>query len=123
MFLATKFGFIRDRADPGKRAVSGRPDYVKAACDASLRRLGTDVIDLYYAHHRIDASIPIEETVGAMADLGSGGGKVRHLGLSEAGPDSLRRGERRGTSHCRAAERVLAVVVRDRRGPRARGVP
>jgi aryl-alcohol dehydrogenase-like predicted oxidoreductase len=89
VFLATKFGFIRDRADPGKRAVSGRADYVKAACDASLRRLGTDVIDLYYAH-RIDATIPIEETVGAMADLVRAG-KVRHLGLSEAGPYSLRR--------------------------------
>jgi aryl-alcohol dehydrogenase-like predicted oxidoreductase len=89
VFLATKFGFIRDRADPGKRAVSGRPEYVKAACDASLRRLGTEVIDLYYAH-RIDASIPIEETVGAMADLVRAG-KVRHLGLSEAGPESLRR--------------------------------
>ena len=89
VFLATKFGFIRDRADPGKRAVSGRPEYVKAACEASLRRLGTDVIDLYYAH-RIDATIPVEETVGAMADLVRAG-KVRHLGLSEAGPDSLRR--------------------------------
>src|SRR6478609_7828589 len=73
VFLATKFGFVRDRA----------------ACDASLRRLGTDVIDLYYAH-RIDATVPIEETVGAMADLVRAG-KVRHLGLSEAGPDSLRR--------------------------------
>ena len=89
VFLATKFGFIRDRANPGKRAVSGKPDYVRAACDASLRRLGTDVIDLYYAH-RIDATIPIEETVGAMAELVRAG-KVRHLGLSEAGPTSLRR--------------------------------
>jgi aryl-alcohol dehydrogenase-like predicted oxidoreductase len=89
VFLATKFGFIRDRADPGKRAVSGRPEYVRAACEASLRRLGTDVIDLYYAH-RIDASVPVEETVGAMADLVRAG-KVRYLGLSEAGPDSLRR--------------------------------
>lgn len=89
VFLATKFGFIRDRADPGKRVVSGHPDHVRAACDASLRRLGTDVIDLYYAH-RIDASVPIEETVGAMADLVRAG-KVRHLGLSEAGATSLRR--------------------------------
>jgi len=89
VFLATKFGFVRDRADPGKRSVSGKPDYVRAACDASLRRLGTDVIDLYYAH-RIDPAVPIEETVGAMADLVRAG-KVRHLGLSEAGPDSLRR--------------------------------
>ncbi len=89
VFLATKFGFIRDRADPGKRVVSGRPDYVRAACDASLRRLGTDVIDLYYAH-RIDPAVPVEETVGAMADLVKAG-KVRHLGLSEAGATSLRR--------------------------------
>lgn len=89
VFLATKFGFVRDRADPGKRVVSGKPDYVRAACDASLRRLGTDVIDLYYAH-RIDPNTPVEETVGAMADLVKAG-KVRHLGLSEAGADSLRR--------------------------------
>lgn len=89
VFLATKFGFIRDRADPHKRAVSGKPDYVRAACDASLRRLGTDVIDLYYAH-RVDPTVPIEETVGAMADLVKAG-KVRHLGLSEAGATSLRR--------------------------------
>ncbi len=89
VFLATKFGFIRDRADPGKRAVSGKADYVRAACEASLKRLGTDVIDLYYAH-RIDATIPVEETIGAMAELVKAG-KVRHLGLSEAGPTSLRR--------------------------------
>jgi len=89
VFLATKFGFIRDRADPHKRVVSGKPDYVRAACDASLRRLGTDVIDLYYAH-RVDPTVPIEETVGAMADLVKAG-KVRHLGLSEAGATSLRR--------------------------------
>ena len=89
VFLATKFGFIRDRAEPHKRVVSGKADYVRAACDASLRRLGTDVIDLYYAH-RIDATIPIEETVGAMAELVKAG-KVRHLGLCEAGPTSLRR--------------------------------
>lgn len=89
VFLATKFGFIRDRADPGKRAVSGKADYVRAACDASLQRLGVDVIDLYYAH-RIDANTPVEETVGAMADLVKAG-KVRYLGLSEAGPTSLRR--------------------------------
>jgi aryl-alcohol dehydrogenase-like predicted oxidoreductase len=89
VFLATKFGFIRDRADPGKRVVSGKPEYVRAACDASLRRLGIDVIDLYYAH-RVDATVPIEETVGAMADLVRAG-KVRYLGLSEAGATSLRR--------------------------------
>jgi aryl-alcohol dehydrogenase-like predicted oxidoreductase len=89
VFLATKFGFIRDRAEPHKRVVSGKADYVRAACDASLQRLGIDVIDLYYAH-RIDANTPIEETVGAMAELVKAG-KVRHLGLCEAGPTSLRR--------------------------------
>ena len=89
VFLATKFGFVRDRSDPGKRMVSGKADYVRAACDASLRRLGTEVIDLYYAH-RIDASTPVEETVGAMAELVKAG-KVRYLGLSEAGVTSLRR--------------------------------
>jgi aryl-alcohol dehydrogenase-like predicted oxidoreductase len=87
VFLATKFGFIRDRADPGRRVVSGKPEYVRAACDASLRRLGVDVIDLYYAH-RVDATVPIEETVGAMAGLVQAG-KVLHLGLSEAGATSL----------------------------------
>jgi len=89
VFLATKFGFIRDRNEPHKRVVSGKADYVRAACDASLKRLGTDVIDLYYAH-RIDATIPVEETVGAMAGLVKAG-KVRHLGLSEAGAATLRR--------------------------------
>jgi aryl-alcohol dehydrogenase-like predicted oxidoreductase len=89
VFLATKFGFIRDRADPHKRVVSGKADYVRSACEASLKRLGTDVIDLYYAH-RVDATIPIEETVGAMAELVKAG-KVRYLGFCEAGPTSLRR--------------------------------
>ncbi|HWA24610.1 MAG TPA: aldo/keto reductase [Lacunisphaera sp.] len=89
VFLATKFGFIRDRADPHKRIVSGKPDYVRAACDASLKRLGTDVIDLYYAH-RIDPKTPVEEMVGAMAGLVQAG-KVRYLGLCEAGATSLRR--------------------------------
>lgn len=89
VFLATKFGFIRDRADPHKRIVSGKPEYVRAACDASLQRLGTDVIDLYYAH-RIDPNTPVEEMVGAMAGLVQAG-KVRYLGLCEAGVTSLRR--------------------------------
>jgi len=89
VFLATKFGFIRDRAKPHVRVVSGKADYARAACDASLKRLGIDVIDLYYAH-RIDANTPVEETVGAMADLVKAG-KVRYLGLCEAGPTSLHR--------------------------------
>jgi aryl-alcohol dehydrogenase-like predicted oxidoreductase len=87
--LATKFGILRRRDDPSFRGVSGRPEHVRAACDASLQRLGTDVIDLYYVH-RIDGVTPIEETVGAMADLVRAG-KVRWLGLSEVGPKTVRR--------------------------------
>lgn len=87
--VATKFGMIRDRTDPLKRGISGRPEYVKQACDASLRRLGLDTIDLYY-QHRVDPSVPIEDTVGAMAEL-KAAGKIRHLGLSEAAPDTIRR--------------------------------
>jgi aryl-alcohol dehydrogenase-like predicted oxidoreductase len=85
--LATKFGNIR-RAD-GSNAVDGRPEYVLQACEASLRRLGTDVIDLYYIH-RVDSSVPIEDTVGALARLVEQG-KVQHLGISEAGVQTLRR--------------------------------
>src|SRR6266704_657631 len=86
--LATKFGIVRG-PDPQSRGVNGRPEYVKAACDASLQRLGVDHIDLYY-QHRVDPSVPIEETVGAMADLVRQG-KVRYLGLSEASAQTLRR--------------------------------
>ena len=89
--LATKFGFVRDPKDPAKRTVCGSPDYVRSACDASLRRLGVDNIDLYY-QHRVDPSTPIEETVGAMTALVQAG-KVRYLGLSEASPQSLRRAQ------------------------------
>lgn len=89
VLLATKFGFVRDRANPSARVVDGRPEYVRSACDASLRRLGIEVIDLYYAH-RLNPAIPVEETVGAMADLVRAG-KVRHLGLSEVGPANLKR--------------------------------
>jgi aryl-alcohol dehydrogenase-like predicted oxidoreductase len=86
--LATKFGNER-REDGSWLGINGRPEYVRAACDASLRRLGTDHIDLYY-QHRVDPTVPIEETVGAMADLVREG-KVRHLGLSEAAPSTIRR--------------------------------
>jgi aryl-alcohol dehydrogenase-like predicted oxidoreductase len=86
--LATKFGNVR-AADGAFTGVSGRPEYVRAACDASLQRLGTDHIDLYY-QHRVDRDVPIEETVGAMQGLVQAG-KVRYLGLSEAGPATLRR--------------------------------
>jgi aryl-alcohol dehydrogenase-like predicted oxidoreductase len=91
VFIATKFGIVRDASDPSKRGVCGRPDYVRASCDASLRRLGVDTIDLYY-QHRVDPETPIEETVGAMAELVKAG-KVRHLGLSEAGAETIRRAQ------------------------------
>jgi aryl-alcohol dehydrogenase-like predicted oxidoreductase len=87
--LATKFGIVRDPAEPTKRGVSGKPDYVRTSCEASLKRLGVETIDLYY-QHRVDPNTPIEDTVGAMADLVRAG-KVRYLGLSEAGPETLRR--------------------------------
>ncbi len=85
--LATKFGQVR--APDGRRLVCGRPDYVREACEASLRRLGTDRIDIYYLH-RVDTAVPIEDTVGAMAELVRSG-KVRFLGLSEAAPATIRR--------------------------------
>jgi aryl-alcohol dehydrogenase-like predicted oxidoreductase len=86
--VATKFG--NERAPDGTRlGINGRPEYVRSACEASLRRLGVDTIDLYY-QHRVDTSTPIEDTVGAMAELVVAG-KVRHLGLSEAAPETIRR--------------------------------
>lgn len=88
VLVATKFGIIRTE-DPNYRGVCGRPDYVRSACDASLKRLGLDHIDLYY-QHRVDPEVPIEETVGAMAELVTAG-KVRFLGLSEAAPTTIRR--------------------------------
>src|ERR1039457_6837297 len=87
--LATKFGILRDPEDPTVRGVNGRPEYVLQACDASLRRLAVEHIDLYY-QHRVDPDVPIEETVGAMAELVDAG-KVRFLGLSEAGAETIRR--------------------------------
>ncbi|HYL71478.1 MAG TPA: aldo/keto reductase [Candidatus Dormibacteraeota bacterium] len=85
--IATKFGF--ERHEDGSQTVNGRPEYVRRACDASLQRLGIDTIDLYY-QHRVDRGVPIEETVGAMAGLVDAG-KVRYLGLSEAGAATVRR--------------------------------
>ena len=87
--LATKFGFLRDPGDPMRKGFSGKADFVKKACEGSLKRLGVDAIDLYY-QHRVDTDTPIEETVGAMAELVREG-KVRFLGLSEAAPETLRR--------------------------------
>ncbi len=89
VFLATKFGNVRKKDDLSYWVISGRPEYVKRACDASLQRLGTDHIDLYY-QHRVDPQTPIEDTVGAMAELVKAG-KVKYLGLSEASPGTIRR--------------------------------
>jgi aryl-alcohol dehydrogenase-like predicted oxidoreductase len=88
VFLATKFGILRSE-DPNYRGVSGRPEYVKKSFEASVKRLGVDVVDLYY-QHRIDPNVPVEETVGTMGRLVQEG-KVRYLGLSEAGPKTIRR--------------------------------
>ncbi len=87
--LATKFGIVRDPANPDVRGVSGKPDYVRKSCEASLRRLRVSYIDLYY-QHRVDPDTPIEETVGAMAELVKEG-KIRYVGLSEASSQTLRR--------------------------------
>ena len=86
--VATKFGVVRGE-DGSWRGISGKPDYVRQACDASLKRTGLDFIDLYY-QHRVDPEVPIDETVGAMAELVQAG-KVKYLGLSEAAPDTIRR--------------------------------
>ncbi|KAI9206763.1 aldo/keto reductase [Polychytrium aggregatum] len=89
VFLCTKFAVVRDRNDPTARGISGKPEYVRKACEASLERLGVKTIDLYY-QHRVDTSTPIEETVKAMAELVKEG-KIRYLGLSECSGDTLRR--------------------------------
>ncbi|WP_088894045.1 aldo/keto reductase [Leptolyngbya ohadii] len=88
VILATKFGNVRT-PEGGFAGISGKPEYVRQACDASLKRLGVDMIDLYY-QHRVDSTVPIEETIGAMAELVQQG-KVRYLGLSEAAPATIRR--------------------------------
>lgn len=88
VIIATKFGIVRTN-DPAYRSVCGRPDYVKSSCEGSLKRLGVDHIDLYY-QHRVDPQVPIEETIGAMADLVAAGA-IRYIGLSEAGPQTIRR--------------------------------
>jgi aryl-alcohol dehydrogenase-like predicted oxidoreductase len=105
VFLATKFGIVRDPNDKMVRSINGKPAYVKQACDASLRRLGVDVIDLYY-QHRVDPQTPIEETVAAMADLVAAG-KVRYLGLSEASADTLRRAAKVHAIHALQSEYSL----------------
>lgn len=92
VFLATKFGILRDPANPALRGVCGRPEYIRQAVEGSLTRLGVDVIDLYY-QHRIDPAVPIEESVGALADLVKAG-KIRYIGLSEASTATLERAQR-----------------------------
>ena len=89
VFLATKFGNVRKKEDPTFWALSSKPEYIRQACDASLKRLGVDYIDLYY-QHRVDPETPIEETIGAMAELVKAG-KIKYLGLSEASPATVRR--------------------------------
>jgi len=92
VFLATKFGFVRDAGNPVARVIDARPEWVQQACEASLKRLKVTHIDLYYLH-RVDRTVPIEDTVGAMAELVRAG-KVRHLGLSEVAPLTLERAHR-----------------------------
>ncbi len=89
VIIATKFAIRRDPSNPAVRTIDGRPEYVREACDGSLKRLGIECIDLYY-QHRVDTKVPIEDTVGAMAELVHAG-KVRYLGLSEAAPRTIRR--------------------------------
>jgi aryl-alcohol dehydrogenase-like predicted oxidoreductase len=107
--LATKFGILRDPANPERRGVSGKPEYVRRSCEGSLRRLGIETIDLYY-QHRVDPDIPIEETVGAMAELVREG-KVRYLGLSEAGAATLRRAD--AVHHISALQSEYSLWSRD----------
>jgi len=108
VFLATKFGNVRGE-DGSWRGVNGKPDYVKAACDASLKRLGIETIDLYY-QHRVDPQTPIEETVGAMAEL-IAAGKVRYIGLSEAAAPSIRRAQ--ATHQITALQTEYSLWTRD----------
>ena len=107
VFLATKFGIVRTD-DPSARGIDGRPEYVREAIDASLARLGTDHVDLWY-QHRVDPGVPIEETVGAMAEAVAAG-KVRYLGLSEAAPETIRRAH--GTHPITAIQTELSLWER-----------
>jgi aryl-alcohol dehydrogenase-like predicted oxidoreductase len=112
VFLATKFGIVRDTDDPATRSINGRPEYVRSACESSLGRLGVDHVDLYY-QHRVDFSVPIEETVGAMAELVTAG-KVRHIGLSEASAVTLRRAQ--AVHHVAAVQNEWSLWSRDLEG-------
>jgi aryl-alcohol dehydrogenase-like predicted oxidoreductase len=108
-FLATKFGFVRDPANAAIRGVNGRPERVREACEASLKRLNVAHIDLYYLH-RVDPQVPIEDTVGAMAQLVRSG-KVRYLGLSEVSPETLARADR--VHHITALQSEYSLWTRD----------
>ena len=110
--IATKFGFVINLDRPSDRAVDGRPENVRRACDGSLKRLGIDHIDLYY-QHRVDPNVPIEETVGAMAELVDAG-KVRFLGLSEASPETIRRAD--ATHPITAVQSEYSLWTRDPEG-------
>jgi len=109
VFLATKFANVRKKDDPTYWVVSGKPDYVRSACDASLKRLGVDHIDLYY-QHRVDPNTPIEDTVGAMSQLVKAG-KVKYLGLSEASPATIRRAHK--VHPITALQTEYSLFVRD----------
>jgi len=109
VFLATKFGIVRNEAEPTKRGISGKPDYVHRQCDASLARLGVDHIDLYY-QHRVDTATPIEETVGAMHELVAAG-KVRYLGISEASTQNIRKAA--ATAPIAALQTEYSLFTRD----------
>ncbi|MEO6913724.1 MAG: aldo/keto reductase [Candidatus Baltobacteraceae bacterium] len=108
VFLATKFGIVRSE-DSKTRSISGRPEYVKSACEASLKRLNVNTIDLYY-QHRVDTTVPIEETVGAMAELLKAG-KIRHIGLSEASVANVRRADK--IHHITALQNEYSLWSRD----------
>jgi aryl-alcohol dehydrogenase-like predicted oxidoreductase len=108
-FVATKFGIKHVQSSTGAPELDGRPQYVHAACEASLKRLGVETIDLYY-QHRVDLKVPIEETVGAMAELVRAG-KVRYLGLSEAKPETLRRAH--GVHPIAALQSEYSLFTRD----------
>ncbi|MGZ3548227.1 MAG: aldo/keto reductase [Vulcanimicrobiaceae bacterium] len=112
VFLATKFGIVRDPNNVGVRGVNGKPEYIRAACDASLERLNVDHIDLYY-QHRVDPQTPIEETVGAMAQLVAAG-KVRYIGLSEAASATIRRAH--ATHPITALQNEYSLWTRDPEG-------
>lgn len=112
LFVATKFGIVRDPANPTKRGINGKPEYVKTSVEGSLRRLGIETIDLYY-QHRVDRTTPIEDTVGALADLVREG-KIRHIGLSEASVTTLVRAQ--GVHQITALQSEYSLWTRDPEG-------